>query len=129
MSVFESAFPGASMVPEHMDQTARNDIAIAFGSIAVEAGRAIMAVRGSAAGVRHKPDGSLVTQADIDADRIICARLASMLPDVPADAWCGSMVCRSDTANAKPVSGTSPSSPGARGIAAIRIVRAPWCGV
>ncbi|MEA2942399.1 MAG: 3(2), 5-bisphosphate nucleotidase [Bradyrhizobium sp.] len=66
-----------------MDQTARNDIAIAFGAIAVEAGRAIMAVRGSAAGMRHKPDGSPVTQADIDADRIICVRLASLLPDTP----------------------------------------------
>ena len=71
------------MVPKHMDQTARNDIAIAFGSIAVEAGRAIMAVRGSGAGVQHKPDGSPVTQADIDADRIICQRLASLLPGVP----------------------------------------------
>src|SRR3982074_1984927 len=71
------------MVPKHMDQTARNDIAMAFGSIAVEAGRAIMAVRGSESGLQHKPDGSPVTQADIDADRIICARLASLLPDVP----------------------------------------------
>jgi 3'(2'), 5'-bisphosphate nucleotidase len=66
-----------------MDQTARNDVALAFGSIAVEAGRAIMAVRRSGAGMRHKPDGSPVTQADIDADRIICARLASLLPDMP----------------------------------------------
>jgi 3'(2'), 5'-bisphosphate nucleotidase len=66
-----------------MDQTARNDIAIAFGSIAVEAGRAIMAVRGSKAGLQHKPDGSPVTQADLDADRIICARLASLLPGIP----------------------------------------------
>ena len=66
-----------------MDQTARNEIAIAFGAIAVEAGRAIMAVRGSEAGLRHKSDGSPVTKADIDADRIICARLASLLPDIP----------------------------------------------
>jgi len=42
-----------------------------------------MAVRGSAAGMQHKPDGSPVTQADVDADRIIRARLASLLPDVP----------------------------------------------
>jgi 3'(2'), 5'-bisphosphate nucleotidase len=66
-----------------MDQTARNDIAIAFCSIAVEAGRAIMAVRGSAAGMQHKPDSSPVTQADIDADRIICAGLTSLLPNMP----------------------------------------------
>jgi 3'(2'), 5'-bisphosphate nucleotidase len=66
-----------------MDQTARNDIAIAFGSIAIEAGRAIMAVRGSESGLQYKPDGSPVTKADIDADRIICARLASLLPDMP----------------------------------------------
>jgi len=49
-----------------MDQTARNDIAITFGSIAIEAGRAIMAVRGSESGLQHKPDGSPVTKADID---------------------------------------------------------------
>ena len=71
------------MVPKHMNQSARNDIAIAFGSIAVEAGRAIMAVRGSELSVQHKSDGSPVTKADIDADRIICARLASLLPDMP----------------------------------------------
>ncbi len=71
------------MISKHMDQTARNDIAIAFGSIAVEAGRAIMAVRGSESGLQHKPDGSPVTKADIDADRIICARLAGLLPDMP----------------------------------------------
>src|SRR4051795_1556585 len=66
-----------------MDQTARNDIAITFGSIAMEAGRAIMAVRGSESGLRHKPDGSPGTKADIDADRIIRARLASLLPAMP----------------------------------------------
>jgi 3'(2'), 5'-bisphosphate nucleotidase len=71
------------MVPKYMDQTARNDIAIAFGAIAVEAGRAIMAVRGSESGLQHKPDGSPVTQADIDADRLICQRLAILLPDIP----------------------------------------------
>ena len=38
MGVVRKPFPGASMVPKHMDQVARNDIAIAFGSIAVEAG-------------------------------------------------------------------------------------------
>jgi 3'(2'), 5'-bisphosphate nucleotidase len=66
-----------------MDQTARNDIAIAFGSIAIEAGRAIMAVRGSQVSLRHKSDGSPVTQADLDADRIIGTRLASLLPGIP----------------------------------------------
>jgi 3'(2'), 5'-bisphosphate nucleotidase len=66
-----------------MDQTARNDIAIAFGSIALEAGRAIMAVRASPANFHHKPDGSPVTQADIEADHIISQRLASLLPNIP----------------------------------------------
>jgi 3'(2'), 5'-bisphosphate nucleotidase len=42
-----------------------------------------MAVRGSESGLRHKPDGSPVTKADIDADRIIRARLASLLPAMP----------------------------------------------
>src|SRR3954471_19511700 len=65
-----------------MDQTARNDIAISFGSIALEAGRAIMAVRGSAVELQAKPDGSPVTQADIEADRIILQRLAGLLPDI-----------------------------------------------
>lgn len=66
-----------------MDQVARNDIAVAFGSIALEAGQAIMAARSRVSGSRQKPDGSPVTLADIDADRIICRRLADMLPDVP----------------------------------------------
>jgi 3'(2'), 5'-bisphosphate nucleotidase len=33
--------------------------------------------------LQHKSDGSPVTQADLDADRIIGARLASLLPDIP----------------------------------------------
>ena len=61
----------------------RGEIAMAFGSIALEAGRAIMAVRGASTGVQQKSDGSPVTQADIEADRIICRRLARLLPDVP----------------------------------------------
>jgi 3'(2'), 5'-bisphosphate nucleotidase len=61
----------------------RSEIAMAFGSIALEAGRAIMAVRGSATRVQQKSDGSPVTQADMEADRIICQRLAHLLPDVP----------------------------------------------
>jgi 3'(2'), 5'-bisphosphate nucleotidase len=65
-----------------MDQTARNELAIAFGSIALEAGQAIMAVRGLPLELRRKPDGSPVTQADIEADRIILQRLDSLLPDL-----------------------------------------------
>ena len=66
-----------------MDQAARSEIAMAFGSIAMEAGHAIMAVRGSGTSVEQKRDGSPVTRADIDANRIICRRLSMLFPEVP----------------------------------------------
>ena len=56
-SVLRKPFPGARMVPKAHGSDARDNIAIAFGSIALEAGRAIMAVRGSQAGLQHKWDG------------------------------------------------------------------------
>jgi 3'(2'), 5'-bisphosphate nucleotidase len=66
-----------------MDQAARSEIAMAFGSIALEAGHAIMAARSSATSVDLKTDGSPVTRADIDANRIICQRLSVLLPEMP----------------------------------------------
>ena len=50
--------------------------------LAVEAARAILAVRHAAA-ARVKPDGSPVTDADVAAEGIILAGLARLLPGVP----------------------------------------------
>jgi 3'(2'),5'-bisphosphate nucleotidase len=41
-----------------------------------------MAVRGSDVGARRKPDGSPVCQADIQAEQLILARLAAIMPNV-----------------------------------------------
>ena len=52
--------------------------------LAVEAGAAIMAIyRGDDPQMRLKADDSPVTAADLAADRIICAGLAAIWPDVP----------------------------------------------
>jgi len=65
-----------------MDAKAPDELAIAFGEIACEAGQAIMAVAPTDAGAERKPDGSPVTRADIEAERLIRARLAALLPGV-----------------------------------------------
>lgn len=58
----------------------REDLAVAFGAIALEAGRLIMNVRAHGATANLKRDGSPVTQADLQADRCIRTRLAALLP-------------------------------------------------
>lgn len=65
-----------------MTASSRDDLAVTFGAIALEAGRRIMAVRAAGAPARIKSDGSPVTQADTDADRYIHARLAEIMPGV-----------------------------------------------
>ena len=65
-----------------MDRLSRNEAALAFGAVALEAGKAIMAARSSAADARRKPDGSPVTQADLDADSLIRSRLPAIMPNV-----------------------------------------------
>jgi 3'(2'), 5'-bisphosphate nucleotidase len=60
-----------------------NDLALAFGRIAVEAGRAILQIYESAFASRTKADGSPVTEADLAAEEIIQAQLQILLPDVP----------------------------------------------
>jgi 3'(2'), 5'-bisphosphate nucleotidase len=65
-----------------MDAKELDELAIAFGKIACEAGQAIMAIPPSDVGAEHKPDGSPVTRADIEAERLIQARLAALLPGV-----------------------------------------------
>lgn len=62
--------------------SSRDDLAAAFGAIALEAGQRIMAVRAAGAPVRIKPDGSPVTPADIEADRVIRERLGEKMPGV-----------------------------------------------
>jgi 3'(2'), 5'-bisphosphate nucleotidase len=65
-----------------MDMKARDEFAIAFGKIVAEAGKVIMAVRASDVGASRKPDGSPVCRADLEAERLILARLAALLPGV-----------------------------------------------
>lgn len=55
----------------------------ALETLAIEAGLAIMAIRGRGAEVREKPDSSPVTDADEAAERIIIAGLRNLLPGVP----------------------------------------------
>ena len=69
-------------VGSFMDMKARDELALALGTIVAEAGKAIMAVRAAGFEVRHKPDGSPVSAADIEAERHILARLAGIMPGV-----------------------------------------------
>ena len=52
-------------------------------SVARQAGRAILALYGSSAGVRLKDDSTPVTEADLAADQVIAAGLAEHFPDIP----------------------------------------------
>jgi 3'(2'), 5'-bisphosphate nucleotidase len=60
----------------------RDDVAMLFARLALEAGRAIMAARLSGAPAGMKPDGTPVTQADLDADHCIRLGLTAAMPDV-----------------------------------------------
>jgi len=61
----------------------RDDIAIAFGRIAEQAGREIMRYYHSGAAPRLKNDMTPVTAADVAAEAIILPALAALLPDLP----------------------------------------------
>jgi 3'(2'), 5'-bisphosphate nucleotidase len=63
--------------------SSRDEIAQLFAAIAVEAGQAIMRLRPALGNADEKADGSPVTQADIEADRLIRSRLAAALPSLP----------------------------------------------
>jgi 3'(2'),5'-bisphosphate nucleotidase len=65
-----------------MDMKARDELAMAFGHIVAEAGKVIMAVRASDVGAQRKPDGSPVCRADLEAEQLILARLAGVMPNV-----------------------------------------------
>ena len=60
-----------------------NELASAFGAIAIEAGRIILSARARGSGVQTKTDGSPVTEADLDSDKYIRAQLSALLPSVP----------------------------------------------
>jgi 3'(2'), 5'-bisphosphate nucleotidase len=65
-----------------MDLKMRDELAVRFGQIVSEAGRIIMAVQAAQLGVGRKADGSPVCRADLDAERHILARLATVMPGV-----------------------------------------------
>lgn len=66
-----------------MKLTARNQLALAFGAIAVSAGQAIMTARAAGGAAQQKADGSPVTEADLAADEFIRGKLPGVMPDVP----------------------------------------------
>ncbi len=58
----------------------RNELATAFGTIALSAGRAILDVGPGERNPRSKSDASPVTAADLAAERVIADALARLLP-------------------------------------------------
>jgi 3'(2'), 5'-bisphosphate nucleotidase len=66
---------------EHQLSSRSDELALAFGAIASEAGQIILSVRRR--GFQTKADGSPVTDADLESDKYITARLSSVLPNVP----------------------------------------------
>src|SRR5262245_60406508 len=67
-----------------MNSLSHDELAFAFGAVAVAAGKIILSARAASSEVQHKADGSPVTRADRDADDFIRARLAAILPGVRA---------------------------------------------
>ena len=70
-----------------MDMKARDELALAFGRIVSEAGNLILSLRPAGKGTmelgtRRKPDGSPVCRADLEAEALILARIAAVLPGV-----------------------------------------------
>jgi 3'(2'),5'-bisphosphate nucleotidase len=65
-----------------MEMIARDELGLELGHIVTEAGNLIMRLQASDIGARCKPDGSPVCQADLRAEQLILARLATLLPDV-----------------------------------------------
>jgi len=65
-----------------MDAREQDELAVEFGKVACEAGRAIMAIPAGALGAQRKADGTPVSRADLEAERLIRARLAEILPGV-----------------------------------------------
>ncbi len=65
-----------------MEIKARDALATKLGTLVAEAGKAIMGLQAAEIEARRKPDGSPVCQADIRAEKIILAGLATLMPGV-----------------------------------------------
>ena len=65
-----------------MDAKERDELAVEFAKIACEAGAAIMAIPAEALAAERKRDGTPVSRADVEAERLIRARLYTILPGV-----------------------------------------------
>ncbi|HEY4404999.1 MAG TPA: 3'(2'),5'-bisphosphate nucleotidase CysQ [Xanthobacteraceae bacterium] len=66
-----------------MEMKARDALGLELGNIVAEAGKLIMRLQASDIGARRKPDGSPVCRADLEAERLVLARLTALLPNVP----------------------------------------------
>jgi 3'(2'), 5'-bisphosphate nucleotidase len=66
-----------------MDAQTRNELAVRFGGIASEAGKIVMAIYANAPRIETKADGSPVSNADRESERLIRAQLKKLLPEVP----------------------------------------------
>jgi 3'(2'), 5'-bisphosphate nucleotidase len=66
-----------------MEAEARDDLAVKFGEIVSEAAHLILAIPASAIGATKKPDGSPVSRADVEAEKLILARLETAMAGVP----------------------------------------------
>jgi 3'(2'), 5'-bisphosphate nucleotidase len=66
-----------------MDAQARNELAAQFGAIASHAGQLIMTIYADAPRIETKADGSPVSDADRESERLIRAQLSKLLPGVP----------------------------------------------
>lgn len=59
-----------------------DQVALALGNVVAEAGRYLASVADRRAGHALKPDGSPATAADVEAERLIVARLSALFPTV-----------------------------------------------
>src|SRR5205807_3040756 len=69
---------------KHPLSMSKDDLASAFGAIAVEAGQIILKARALGCGAEAKADGSPVTAAELESDRLIRARLSAIVPAIGA---------------------------------------------
>ncbi len=66
-----------------MDAQTRNELAAQFGAIASQAGKVIMTIYADAPRIDTKADGSPVSDADRESERLIREQLSKVLPDLP----------------------------------------------
>ena len=75
--------PALATLPAIWSAPQRDAIAREFAALAVMAGAVIMRIYASAFDVRAKGDGSPVSQADEEAEAVILAGLATLMPGMP----------------------------------------------